>query len=344
MSKLNHTDTSAAAEYATVYVAFELSKAKWHLGVILPASQKLSRFRIDGGDLAALSGHLANWRAKAGAAGKPVRIVSCYEAGYDGHWLHRWLTSQGVINYEIDPASIQVNRRARRPKTDRIDLEQLMSTLLRYLRGEPRVCSMVRVPSPEDEDRRRASRERDRLLKERSGHSNRITGLLHAQGIRDAKPFQRGFIASLESMRTGDGRVLPPKLKEEIVREHERLCLVQQHLTALEAKSRAEMRAPARGSIEEKINHLVDLRGHRGGGRTQADARGVLPLVRQSPPGRQFCRADQFRLRQWEQPSRSRHQQSGQPARPHAGDRARLVVAALPARERAEPLVPRAGR
>ena len=261
MSKLNHTDTPAAAEYATVYVAFELSKANWHLGVILPGSQKLSCFRIDGGDLAALSVHLAKWRAKAATAGKPVRIVSCYEAGYDGHWLHRWLTNQGVINYEIDPASIQVNRRARRPKTDRIDLEQLMSTLLRYLRGEPRVCSMVRVPSPEDEDRRRVSRERDRLLKERSGHTNRITGLLHAQGIRDAKPFQRGFIASLESMRTGDGRALPPKLKEEIVREHQRLCLVQQHLIALEAKSRAEMRAPARGSVEGKINHLVDLRG-----------------------------------------------------------------------------------
>ena len=227
MSKLNHTDTSAAVEYATVHVAFELSKANWHLGVILPGSQKLSRFRIDGGDLAALSAHLAEWRAKAGAAGKPVRIVSCYEAGYDGHWLHRWLTNQGVINYEIDPASIQVNRRARRPKTDRIDLEQLMSTLLRYLRGEPRVCSMVRVPSPEDEDRRRVSRERDRLLKERSGHTNRITGLLHAQGIRDAKPLARGFIASLDSIRTGDGRPLPPRLKEEIVREHQRLCLVQ---------------------------------------------------------------------------------------------------------------------
>src|SRR5256884_2809140 len=186
--KLTHTDEPAAAEYATVHLAFDLSKANWHLGVILPRSQKLSRFRIDGGNLAALSVHLAKWRAKAGAAGKPVRIVSCYEAGYDGHWLHRWLTNQGVINYEIDPASIQVNRRARRPKTDRIDLEQLMSTLLRYLRGEPRVCSMVRVPSPEDEDRRRGSRERDRLLKGRSRHTQPITRLLHAPGIRDAQP------------------------------------------------------------------------------------------------------------------------------------------------------------
>jgi transposase len=261
MLTLNHTDTPAVTEYATVYVAFELSKAKWRLGVVLPGSQKLSRFTIDGGDLAALSGHLAKWRGKAAANSKLVRIISCYEAGYDGHWLHWWLTDQGVINYEMDPASIQVNRRARRPKTDRLDLEQLMSALLRYLRGEPRACSMVRVPSPEDEDRRRVTRERDRLLKERTGHTNRITGLLHAQGIRDTNPFARGFLVSLNTMRTGDGRPLPARLKEEIVREHQRLCLVQQQLKTIEAKSRTELREPARGSIGAKINHLVDLKG-----------------------------------------------------------------------------------
>lgn len=261
MSKLNHTDTPAAAEYATVYVAFELSKAKWHLGVILPGSQKLSRFTIDGGDLAALSAHFAKWRAKAAVTGKPVRIISCYEAGYDAHWLHRWLSDQGVINHEIDPASIQVNRRARRPKTDRLDLEQLMNTLLRYLRGEPKVCSIVRVPSPEDEDRRRVTRERHRLQQERTAHTNRITGLLHAQGIRDAKPFARGFIRSLDTMRTGDGRALLPRLKEEIVREHQRLCVVQQQFVALEKKSQAELRTPAPGSVEAKINDLVDFKG-----------------------------------------------------------------------------------
>ena len=261
MSKLNHTDTPAGGEYATVHIAFELSKATWQLGVILPGSQKLSRFRIDGGDLEALSAHLATWRAKAASTGKPVRIVSCYEAGYDGHWLHRWLTDQGVTNHVIDPASVQVNRRARRPKTDSIDLEQLMNTLLRYLRKELRVCSIVRVPSPEDEDRRRVSRERDRLLKERTGHTNRITGLLHAQGIRDVKPLARGFLVSLNDIRTGDGRPLPSQLKEEIVREHARLSLVHQQILALEKKSMSELRAPVRGSAEEKINLLVDLRG-----------------------------------------------------------------------------------
>jgi transposase len=261
MSKLNLSDTPAAGEYATIYLAFELSKAKWKLGVMQPGSQKMSRFTIDGGDLPALSARLAAWRTKAEATGKPVHIISCYEAGYDGHWLHRWLTHQGVTNYEIDPASIQVNRRARRAKTDGIDLEHLMRTLLSYLRGEPRVCSMVRVPSVEDEDRRRGSRERDRLLQERSAHTNRISGLLHAQGIRDATPLRRGFIASLDRMRTGDGRPLPPRLKAEIVREHERLCLVHKQIVELEAKSKEEVREPAAGSIEAKMKQLIDFRG-----------------------------------------------------------------------------------
>src|SRR5712691_12341117 len=126
MMKPDHTETPAADHYATVHVAFELSKAKWKLGVMVPGSEKLSRYTIAGGDLAALTARLATARTKAARAGRPVRIVSCYEAGFDGHWLHRWLTDQGVINHEIDPASIQVSRRARRAKTDRIDLEQLM--------------------------------------------------------------------------------------------------------------------------------------------------------------------------------------------------------------------------
>ena len=258
---LNLTDTPAATEYATIYVAIELSKAKWKLGVLLPGSQKLSRHTINGGDIDALREYLARWRAKAAAAGKPVRIISCYEAGYDGHWLHRWLSNEGVINYEIDPASVQVNRRARRAKTDNIDIDQLMGTLLRYVRGEPRVCSMVRVPTPEDEDRRRVSRERKRLQKERTQHTNRIGGLLHGQGIRDAMPLKRHFIATLDQMRTGDGRPLPPKLKAEIVREHERLCLVNKQLSELERMSRAEVKAAAPGSAGEKIKQLAELRG-----------------------------------------------------------------------------------
>ena len=260
MSKLDRADAPVVCEYATVHVAFELSKAKWKLGVILPGSPRMSRYTIDGGDLASLSKRLADLRAKAGVGGKPVRILSCYEAGLDGHWLHRWLSDQGVINHEIDPSSIEVSRRARRAKTDRIDLEKLMRAFLAHLRGEPRVCSIVHVPTVEDEDRKRRTRERGRLLKERTAHSNRIKGLLHGQGIRDAMPLKSGFIKSLDELRTGDGRALPVRLKEEIVREHERLCLVDKQVKQLEAKSNAELRAAAPGSAEAKIMQLVDLK------------------------------------------------------------------------------------
>ena len=261
MTKLDRTDAPATTEYATVHLVFELSKARWKLGVTLPGSEKMSCYTIAGGDLAALTARLAAARTKTARCGKPVRIVSCYEAGFDAHWLHRWMTDQGVINHEIDPASIQVNRRMRRAKTERIDLEQLMRTLLAYLRGEPRVCSVVHVPTVEDEDRKRRNRERDYLIDERTAHTNRIKGLLHAQGVRDVMPMKPGFIASLTSLRTGDGRPLPEKLKQEIVREHERLCLVDRQLRAIEGDSRAELRAAPPGSREAKTVMLAQLKG-----------------------------------------------------------------------------------
>jgi len=259
--KLDRTDTPTAADYGTVYVAFELSKAKWKLGIVLPGSEKMSRFTIDGGDLAALAARLAVARAKAERSCETVRIVSCFEAGFDGHWLHRWLLDQGVINHEIDSASIEVSRRARRAKTDRIDLDKLMRACLAHLRGEPRALSVVHVPSVEDEDSRRTTRERERLLDERTMHTNRIKGLLHGQGIRDAMPRKPDFIGWLASLRTGDGRPLPPRLKAEIEREHQRLCLVDQQLRDLEGGNLGELRAAAPGSNAAKVVQLAWLKG-----------------------------------------------------------------------------------
>jgi len=256
----DHTDAPAGCEYATIYVAFELSKAKWQLGIMVPGAEKMSRYRIEGGNLTELSTVLGRARARAEQLGKPVRVLSCYEAGLDGHWLHRWLMSNGILNYEIDASSIEVNRRARRAKTDRIDLAQLMRSFLAYLRGEVGVCSMVRVPTPEDEDRKRRTRERERLLKERTGHSNRIKGLLHGQGIRDAMPLKSSFLSDLDKMHTGDGRVLPPRLRDEICREHERLVLVHKQIKALEAENTAAHRTPAKGSVEAKAVQLAQLK------------------------------------------------------------------------------------
>jgi transposase len=259
--RADHTDAPANREYATIHVVFELSKSKWQLGVITAGSEKMSRYRLDGGDITALSGLLAKLRAKAEQVGKPVRILSCYEAGLDGHWLHRWLTDNGVVNHTIDASSIEVSRRARRAKTDRIDLALLMRAFLAYLRGEPRVCSMVRVPTPEDEDRKRRTRERERLVNERTAHTNRIKALLHGQGIRDAMPLKPRFLSDLDQVRTGDGRPLPPHLKDEICREHERLLLVHKHIKTLEAQNIAAHKAPAAGAVEAKAVQLAQLRG-----------------------------------------------------------------------------------
>jgi transposase len=259
--KTDRTDAPAGSEYATVRIAFELSKSKWLVGVMPPGAEKMSRHSIAGGDLAGLSSLLARVRAKAELLGKPVRIVSCYEAGLEGHWLHRWLSDMNVTNYEVDASSIEVSRRARRAKTDRIDLAQLMRAFLAYLRGEPGVCSMVRVPTPEEEDRKRRTRARDRLVQERTAHTNRIKGLLHGQGIRDAMPLKPGFLAELERMRTGDGHPVLAHLKDEIRHEHERLMLVHKQIKELEAQNLVAHRAVAKGSVEAKVVQLAQLKG-----------------------------------------------------------------------------------
>jgi len=259
--KTDRTDAPAGGEYATVHVAFELSKSKWLAGVMLPGAEKMSRYTIKGGDLAGLSVLLSRARVRAELLGKPVRIVSCYEAGLEGHWLHRWLSDMSVTNYEVDASSIEVSRRARRAKTDRIDLAQLMRAFLAYLRGEPGVCSMVRVPTPEEEDRKRRTRERDRLVQERTAHTNRIKGLLHGQGIRDAMPLKPGFLTELDKMRTGDGHPVLPHLKDEIRHEHERLLLVYKQIKALEAQNLVAHRAVAKGSVEAKVVQLAQLKG-----------------------------------------------------------------------------------
>ena len=261
MTYFSGPDAPATTDYATVYIAWELSKADWKLGVLVPGAQQMGHFTVKGGDLAAASARLVAARAKAAKSGLPVRILSCYEAGFEGHWLHRWLESQGVVSHEVDPSSIEVNRRARRAKTDRIDLARIMRAFLAHLRGEPLACSIVHVPTSEEEDDKRPSRERERLLKERTAHTNRIKALLHAQGIRDAKPLARDFLRSLKDLRTGDGRTPPPRLAAEIAREHERLVIVDRQIAAIEAQSKAECQKAAPGSSTAKIVQLAKLKG-----------------------------------------------------------------------------------
>lgn len=256
-------DTPAAGDKdGTLYVAFELSKSKWLIGIVVSGESKLSRHQVAGGDTAAVWQLISKKRAQAEKKlGRPVRVVSCYEAGFDGFWLDRWLAEQGIENRVLDPSSIEMPRRARQAKTDRLDLERLMRVLIRHEGGEPRVCSVVRPPSPEQEDARRLSRERDRMVGERTAHGNRIKGLLHGQGVRDVEPRRKDFREQLARARTGDGRALPPKLVAEIVREHARLMLIAGQLAEVEGQMRTEREAAVPDSRARQVNQMLGLKG-----------------------------------------------------------------------------------
>ena len=165
-------DTLTAGHSGTIFVSIELSQKTWLVTLHSPDRDRISRHRLEGGDHAGLLGLLEDIRARAALKlGAAPKVVSCYEAGYDGFWLHRLLTAAGITNFVFDPASIAVDQRARRAKTDRIDGELLLRTLMAHLRGEPRVVRIVRIPSVEQEDARRASRERDQLVKEQTAHT-----------------------------------------------------------------------------------------------------------------------------------------------------------------------------
>jgi transposase len=183
---------------------------------------------------------------------------------YDGFWLHRLLLAHGIANQVVDPASLLVNRRARRRKTDRIDLAGLLRTLMAWHRGEPQVCSMVRVPSLEEEDQRRRGRERERLVKERVQHLGRIKGLLMTQGIRDFQPARRGWQERLEALRTGHGQPLPGCLKAEIARECRRLALVDEMLEELEREREAtsDGKAPQQAALLSKLRGIGPISAH----------------------------------------------------------------------------------
>ena len=169
--------TAARSDDSTLFAALELSRKSWLVATNAPGEEKVSKRTIAAGDGRALLDLLAGLREKAERRiGKPVKVVVIQEAGLDGFWLHRLLEANGIESHVVDPASIPVDRRKRRCKTDAVDVDALLRTLMAWARGERRVCSMV--PSPEDEDRRRLSREREALVKERIQHTNRISSRL----------------------------------------------------------------------------------------------------------------------------------------------------------------------
>jgi transposase len=254
-----NTTATNHAEYNTerlLYLAFELGNAHWKLGFTIGLGQQPRQRAIPAGDLDRLQQEIAAAKKRFRLV-EPIRVVSCYEAGRDGFWLDRYLRSESIENVIVDAASIEVNRRARRAKTDRLDLGKLLTMLIRYHRDEPKVWHVVQVPTLEQEDRRQLHRELLRLKQERTSHINRIKGLLVSQGVRLA--VKKDFLKQVERVRLWDGSPVPPGLKARLQREYERLQLVSGQIKELEAERRAAIRHSADPAVE-MVRHLLRLR------------------------------------------------------------------------------------
>lgn len=249
----SESDGRTAPISHSIFAAIELSSTAWVVALHLPDKDKISVVRIASGDVDRLLVILERARATArvGAPTEP-RIHTCYEAGYDGFWLHRLLTSKGINNLVLDSASIQVSRRRRNAKTDRIDAEGLVRVLLALHRGETKVCSVVSVPTPEQEDIKRLHRSRQTLMHERVRHVNRIKGLLKLQGVHHIEPNRHGWMQLLTGLQTRDSRPFPARLMQEIRREGKLLDVVK----ALLREVCAEI---------EALVHAASARGRRRG-------------------------------------------------------------------------------
>ncbi|HXC14900.1 MAG TPA: IS110 family transposase [Stellaceae bacterium] len=231
-------------ETLNLFVSLELSRARWLVTSLSPGGSKISRHFVVGGNVKDLLQLLADLRIRAERhIGVMVKVVTIQEIGFDGFWIHRVLVSNSIESHVVEAASIAVPRRRRRAKTDTIDGELLLRTLMAFKRGEPRVCAMVVVPSPDEEDQRRLSRERKTMIKERIEHINRVKGLMACQGITGFEPMRANARTSLAELRTGDGRPIPERMKAEIRRELDRLELLRRQIAEVEAERDALLHA-----------------------------------------------------------------------------------------------------
>jgi transposase len=242
---------------STLYMAMEISEGKWKLGLSTGAGQKGRERNVRAGDLEGLKREIASGRRRFGLP-EGCRVLSCYEAGRVGFWLHRFLESVGVESLVVDAASIDVSRRARRAKTDRLDVHKLLAKLMRYDGGDRKAWSVVRVPTIEQEDARHLHRGLWALKKDRTRVVNRIKGLLATQGIR--LPGMQVVGLRLEGLKVWDGSALGPGLRARIGWEQQRLVQIEQQIRELQAERRRVLRT-GRGQLAvEQIRQLMKLR------------------------------------------------------------------------------------
>ena len=257
-------DPAVQTTLGAIFVSMELSRSTWLITSLLPTGdEKMSKHSLEAGDVAGLMERFARLKDKAfQRSGKAYPIVVIQEAGLDGFWIHRVLAREGIESHVVDAASIATSRRRRRVKTDRLDGETLLRTLLAFKRGEPRVCAMVRPPSAEEEDRRRIGRERKTLVTERIMIVNRIKGLLFCQGITTFEPVKRDRRKRFDELATGDGRPLPPNLRSEIGRMLDRIELLLAQIKEVESVRDTTVAADAEEeALQVRAADLMRLKG-----------------------------------------------------------------------------------
>ena len=251
------TQTNHTMIPQTLYMALELSNTNWRLGFTIGLGQPPRLRKLQARDVKGLMEEISLGKVRFGLPGG-VAVMSCYEAGRDGFWLHRFLIAQGVRNVVVDSASIEVNRRKRRAKTDRMDVGKLLTMLIRSAQGERKVWSVVNPPSPEEEDQRQLHRDLMALKRERTHHINRIKGLLASQGVK--LEIRVDFLGQLEAVRLWDGSELRDGLQNRLEREYQRYQLVQEQIRAINKIRRATIHTSDTPAIEQ-VRQLMRLKG-----------------------------------------------------------------------------------
>jgi len=237
-------------------LAFELGQRSWKLGFTVGMGQRPRIRQIPAGAVGALATEIERAKQRLGLA-SDAPVISCYEAGRDGFWLHRYLVAMGITNYVVDSSSIEVNRRRRRAKSDRLDVRKLLTMLLRYATGERRVWHVVHVPTPPEEDRRQLHRELLTTKRDRARVTNRIKGLLAGQGVCFATLARFG--TELPAVRTWDGTPLPPALTRRLEREWQKVRHLTTQIRALQAERRALLHTSADPAVRQ-VRQLLALR------------------------------------------------------------------------------------
>jgi len=232
MITMTRTNESTAPTYGLL-LAFELGQRSWKLGFTVGMGQRPRIRQIPAGAVSALATEIARAKKRLGLA-SDAPVISCYEAGRDGFWLHRYLVAQGITNYVVDSSSIEVDRRARRAKTDRLDLAGLLNLLARYVLGDRRAWRAVRVPTVAEEDARHLPRTLEALTQDRTRLMSRLKSLLTTQGV--SLPIDAQFLTRLEAAHLWDGAPLPPGLQERLTRTWTQLQEVDEQIRDLKAR------------------------------------------------------------------------------------------------------------